>query len=302
MALPNSFAGIDTFVRVVKSGTFTAAATELGITKSAVAKAVSQLEARLGVTLMHRTTRRLSLTPEGLALFEQAEAAIDQLRIAEDAARSRANAVRGVLRIDMPSAFGRRVAMPILLNVLKAYPDLRLSASFSDRVIDPVEEGVDLCLRFGELPNRTDISARGLGSQRLVLCASSTYLVASGAPVDLQDLQHHSCILGSHSGRSASWKFRGEDGRAHLLDPPPTHLLSDGEAVIDMAIAGYGLCQMPQSLVQPLIQRGDLVEVMPDWCQVQSPFNAIWPVTRSMLPRVRVVVDELVKRFLAGEL
>lgn len=302
MAFTNTFAGVDIFITVVKAGSFTAAAARFGITKSAIAKSVAQLEARLGVKLLHRTTRRLSLTPEGLAYLEQAEGALDQLRSAEDAARSKASTVRGILRVDMPAAFGRRIAMPILLDILRAHPDLRLAASFSDRVIDPIEEGVDLCLRFGELSDRTDIAARPLGSQRLVLCAAPHYLEAAGEPTDLEDLQNHASILGSRPGRPASWRFLDEEGRVRSVDPPATHLVSDGEVVIDMAIAGFGLCQMPQSLVQPHLDRKELTVVLSDRCQVRSSFNAVWPATRSMLPKVRIVVDEFVRRKHVGAL
>ncbi|WIJ26458.1 LysR family transcriptional regulator [Devosia sp. RR2S18] len=302
MAIANPFAGVEVFVAAIRAGSFTAAAAHLGVTKSAVAKAVTQLEGRLGVKLLHRTTRRLSLTPEGAAFFEQAEASLDQLRAAEDAARSRASTVRGVLRVDMPAAFGRRVAMPVLLDILKAHPGLRLAASFSDRIIDPVEEGMDLCLRFGELPDRIDIVARRLGSQRLVICASPGYLAAAGIPSDLDDLQHHSCILGSRPERPVSWRIVDDQGRARSIDPPATHLVSDGEAVIAMTLAGFGLCQMPQSLVRAHIDGGELTVVLPDRCLVESPISALWPATRIMLPRVRVVVDELVRRAEAGRL
>ncbi|MGB3338187.1 MAG: LysR family transcriptional regulator [Devosia sp.] len=302
MALTSPFAGVEVFINTARLGSFTAAAAHLGITKSAAAKAVTQLEARIGVKLLHRTTRRLSLTPEGAAFSEQAEASFDQLRAAEDAARSKASTVRGVLRVDMPAAFGRRVAMPILLDILKNHPDLRLAASFSDRVIDPVEEGVDLCLRFGELPDRSDIMARRLGSQRLVICASPSYLAAAGIPADVDDLQRHSCILGSRPERPVSWRVVDDQGRPRSVEPPATHLVSDGEAVITMALAGFGLCQMPQSLVQASIDSGELVTVLPNRCRAESPFRAVWPATRRMLPRVRVVVDEFVRRAEAGQL
>ncbi|KFC66272.1 Transcriptional regulator, LysR family [Devosia sp. LC5] len=302
MALTNTFAGVEVFINAVKSGSFTAAAARLGITKSAAAKSVAQLESRLDVKLLHRTTRRLSLTPEGAAYLQQAEAALDQLRSAEDFARSRASTVRGILRVDMPAAFGRRVAMPILLDVLRAHPDLRLVASFSDRIIDPVEEGVDLCLRFGELPDRADIAARPLGSQRLLLCAAPSYLETHGVPMRLSDLHRHACILGSRPDRPVAWRFVDEENRIQSFDPLATHQASDGEVVIEMAVAGFGLCQMPQSLVQARIDAGELVVVLPDRCQVRSPFNAVWPATRTMLPRVRIVVDELVRRAGAGGL
>ena len=261
MALTNAFAGVDVFIRAARSGTFTAAAAQLGITKSGAAKAVTQLEGRLGVKLLHRTTRRLSITPEGTAFLEQAEASLDQLRAAEDAARSRASTVRGVLRVDMPAAFGRRVAMPILKEILKAHPDLRLAVSFSDRIIDPVEEGVDLCLRFGELPDRSDIVARRLASQRLLICASPQYLASAGTPLGLDDLQHHCCVLGSRPGRPVSWCVVDEEGHTRIIEPPATHLVSDGEVVIDMALSGFGLCQIPQSLIQGHIDQGSL-----PWC------------------------------------
>ncbi|UJW83986.1 LysR family transcriptional regulator [Devosia sp. SL43] len=302
MALANAFAGVEVFIRAARSGSFTAAAAQLGITKSAAAKAVTQLEGRLGVKLLHRTTRRLSLTPEGAAFVEQAEASLDQLRAAEDAARSKAGTVRGVLRVDMPAAFGRRVAIPILLNILKAHPDLRLAASFSDRVIDPVEEGVDLCLRFGELPDRSDIVARRLGSQRLLICASPAYLASAGMPATLDDLQYHSCILGSRPDRPVSWRVVDEEGRTKIIEPPATHLVSDGEVVIVMALSGFGLCQMPQSLVQSHIEQGDPTVVLPDICRAETPVHALWPATRRMLPRVRIVVDELVRQAELGKL
>ncbi|MFK4822885.1 LysR family transcriptional regulator [Ochrobactrum quorumnocens] len=302
MAITNTFAGVEVFLSAVRSGSFTAAAARFGITKSAAAKSVAQLESRLGVKLLHRTTRRLSLTPEGAAYLEQAEAALDQLRSAEDAARSKASTVRGILRVDMPAAFGRLVAMPVLLDILRAHPDLRLAASFSDRIIDPVEEGVDLCLRFGELPDRADIAARPLGTQRLLLCAAPSYLEAHGVPVNQNDLHRHACILGTQPERPTSWRFLDEENRILSFDPPATYQASDGEVIIAMATAGFGLCQMPQSLVQSCIDRGELVVVLPDRCRVRSPFNAVWPATRTMLPRVRVVVDELVRRAGAGTL
>jgi DNA-binding transcriptional LysR family regulator len=302
MALPNPLAGIDVFVRVTKAGSFTAAAGELSITKSAVGKTVAQLEARLGVRLFHRTTRRLSLTPEGDAFFIECEAALEQIRAAEDLARSRATTLRGVLRVDMPAVYGRRVVLPILIDILTAHPELRLAASFSDRVIDPVEEGVDLCLRFGELPDRTDLAARKLSDQRLVICGSPLYLETAGKPQGPEDLKRHACIVGQSPGRSETWRLAGEDGKEVSFEPPATHRCGDGEAIVDMALAGLGLCQMPETLVRTPIEDGRLVSVLDDHTRARSPLNAVWPLHRQMAPRVRVVVDELVRRALVDEL
>lgn len=296
MALPNPLAGIDVFVRVAKAGSFTAAAGELNITKSAVGKTVAQLEARLGVRLFHRTTRRLSLTPEGDTFLVECEAALEQIRAAEDLARSRATTLRGVLRVDMPAVYGRRVILPILIDILRAHPELRLAASFSDRVIDPVEEGVDLCLRFGELPDRTDLAAHKLSDQRLVICGSPLYLESTGMPRGLEDLKRHACIVGQAPGRSETWRLAGKDGKPVSFEPPTTHRCGDGEAIVAMALAGLGLCQMPKSLVQTLVNNGQLVSVLDDRTTVRSPLHVVWPLNRQVAPRVRVVVDELVRR------
>jgi DNA-binding transcriptional LysR family regulator len=302
MAPTNSLAGVEIFLRVVKAGSFTAAASQLGLSKSGIAKSVSQLEARLGVRLLHRTTRRLSLTPEGALFFERSDAAVEQLREAEDLARSRATTLRGVLRVDMPASYGRRVALPVLLDILKAHPELRLDASFSDRVIDPVEEGVDLCIRFGSLPDRADLAARKLGEQRLIICAAPEYLRETSIPESVAELDAHASVVGSRGGRPNRWLLTDGNGSTFTYEPSATHLCSDGDAVIAMTLAGFGLCQMPESLLLPHIRDGSLTRVLDQATYAQSTCHAVWPIVRQMLPRVRVVVDELVRRGRAGEL
>ena len=233
--------------------------------------------------------------------FTQCEAAVEQIREAEDVARSRATTLRGVLRVDMPAVFGRQVALPILLDILKAHPELRLAASFSDRVIDPVEEGVDLCLRFGGLSDRTDLAARKIDEQRLIICGSPSYLSMMGEPRSLKELRQHACIVGRNPNRRETWQVH-DDAKPVSFEPSPTHQCSDGEAIIMMTLAGFGLCQMPESLLRAYVEDGRLVPVLSAHCQVRSPFNAVWPIKRQMLPRVRVVVDELVRRAKTGEL
>jgi len=302
MATPNSLAGIEIFTSVVKAGSFTRAAAELGITKSAVAKSVSQLEARLGVRLLHRTTRKLTLTPEGSAFFAQTDTALEQLRHAEDAARSRATTLRGILRVDMPMAFGRRVALPIIFDILREHSELRLEASFSDRIIDPIEEGIDLCIRFGGLPDRTDVAARKIGEQRQIICASPGYLAKRGIPGTVEELADHSILVNSRSGRPRRWRLTYKDGSAFDYEPTPTHVCNDGEAIIAMTLAGFGLCQMPESLLAPFVREGTMVQVLDAATSSRTPLYLLWPIVRHMLPRVRVVVDEFARRADAGQL
>lgn len=302
MGAANSLAGIEIFISATKAGSFTRAAANLGITKSAVAKSVSQLESRLGVRLLHRTTRKLSLTPEGSAFFAQTDTAFEQLRHAEDAARSRATTLRGVLRVDMPMAFGRRVALPIILDILRSHPELRLDASFSDRIIDPIEEGVDLCIRFGGLPDRTDVAARKLSEQRQIICASPGYLEKRGIPTAIEQLADHAILVNSRSGGPRRWRLTRPGGSVFDYEPTPTHVCNDGEAIIAMTLAGFGLCQMPESLLAPFMRDGTMVQVLDAATSSRTPLYLLWPIVRQMLPRVRVVVDEFGRRADAGEL
>jgi len=177
-----SLSGIATFVAVARAASFTQAGTALGISKSAVGKAVARLEDRLGVKLFHRTTRRLALTADGEAYFAVCARALEGIAEAEGSLGGKLLVPAGRLRIDMPAAFGRKVMLPILLDIGKAYPALQLTLTFTDDVIDLVEEGVDLAIRFGTLEDSSDLVARRLTSHRWVICAAPAYLLAQGVP------------------------------------------------------------------------------------------------------------------------
>jgi len=293
-----SLSGIATFVAVARAASFTQAGTALGISKSAVGKAVARLEDRLGVKLFHRTTRRLALTADGEAYFAVCARALEGIAEAEGSLGGKLLVPAGRLRIDMPAAFGRKVMLPILLDIGKAYPALQLTLTFTDDVIDLVEEGVDLAIRFGTLEDSSDLVARRLTSHRWVICAAPAYLVAQGVPQVLADIAHHDCIVGYRRGRPLAWHIV-ENGQPARLAPPPTHQISDGEAMVDAAVAGIGLCQMPLALMRPHIEAGQLVTVLDDWTPREIDVHAVWPRTAHLRPKVRHVVDTLVK--LGGE-
>ena len=293
-----SLSGIATFVAVARAASFTQAGTALGISKSAVGKAVARLEDRLGVKLFHRTTRRLALTADGEAYFAVCARALEGIAEAEGSLGGKLLVPAGRLRIDMPAAFGRKVMLPILLDIGKAYPALQLTLTFTDDVIDLVEEGVDLAIRFGTLEDSSDLVARRLTSHRWVICAAPAYLVAQGVPQVLADIAHHDCIVGYRRGRPLAWHIV-ENGQPARLAPPPTHQISDGEAMVDAAVAGIGLCQMPLALMRPHIEAGQLVTVLDDWTSREIDVHAVWPRTAHLRPKVRHVVDTLVK--LGGE-
>lgn len=290
----DSLNGITTFVAAAKAKSFTAAADQLGVTKSAVGKSIARLENRLGVKLFHRTTRTLTLSADGEAYFNACVSALEEIATAESILTSTTCIPTGRLKIDMPVAFGRQVMLPLLLEIANKYSELKLTLTFNDHLIDPIEEGVDLAIRFGEPKDSTGLIARKLTQQRWVICASPKYLAKYGIPLSLEDVEKHYAIVGYRRGQPLSWRVNQEDTSFRFI-PPATHQISDGIAMIEATIAGLGLCQMPLSLFRKHIEQGDLVSVLDDFTQDLVEVYAVWPKVSHLLPKVRSLVDELIK-------
>ena len=291
--------GVVVFVEAARARSFTRAAGRLGLTKSAVGKSVARLEERLGTRLFYRTTRSLSLTPDGEAYLASCAVALDELAAAEAALTARNQPMSGRLRIDLPAAFGRRIVLPVLLDIAATHPALRLQLSFTDRLVDPIEDGIDLVVRFGALQDWRGLMARRLTEQRLPICASPRYLRARGTPESVEALEGHDCIVGL--ARPFTWSVVDPAGRTGRIVPPATHRLGDGDAILAAALAGLGLVQLPSSLVRRELERGELVAVLAH-ATTTVPVHALWPQTCQLLPRVRRIVDELAERAAAGKL
>ena len=289
----NPFDGIREFVSAAQSLSFTAAALELGVTSSAVGKSVTRLEARLGVKLLHRTTRRLVLTSEGEAYLASCLRVMDELAETQGFLTTGQQAPVGRLRIDLPAAFGRRHILPTLIDMAVRYQQLDLSVSFSERLVDIVNEGVDLVVRIGVLKDDADIVARKLGSQSLLICATPAYLQAHGTPQAPDDLLHHDCIVGWRNGTRKTWMLKDEKGHTHEHEVRVKHEVGDGEMLLNLTLAGGGLAQLPTWLVQTPIEQGLLVPVLEACAGAEMPIHVIWPRTRYLQPKVRMVVDEL---------
>lgn len=287
-----SLNGLVTFVTTARANTFTEAAESLGLSRSAVGKAIARLETRLGVRLFHRTTRRISLTADGQAYYASCATALEEIASAEACLGSASHLPAGRLRIDMPSSFGRLIVLPVLLRICSEHPDLQLTLTFTDHFVDPAEEGIDLLIRFGGLEHAQHLVARRLGRQRLITCASPGYLQAHGVPRTIEDLHAHRSIVGFRHGQPVAWRIGPEDEHAPFI-PSGTHQLSDGDAVIQAAIAGLGICQMPGFLVQRHLEAGTLQVVLAQCTQQHIDIHALWPQTRHLRPKVRHVVDEL---------
>ncbi|WP_251977546.1 LysR family transcriptional regulator [Salinicola avicenniae] len=293
MSEGDRFSGIEAFVASAAAGSFTAAARTLGMTPSGVAKSVSRLEARVGLKLLHRTTRQISLTAEGEAYLRVCRQAIGELDDVEAALAPDAGDPRGRVRITMPAAFGRRHVLPSLFEQVKRYHRLDLCVSLTERTLDLVAEGQDLAVRIGELDDDGDLIARRLGTQRLVTCAAPAYL-AHAASIDRPaDLEHHDCIVGPPRESPSSWIFRTPTGDVARQVLHVRHQFNDGESMLAAALAGCGVIQMPSWLVGEHVQGERLIPVLPDFDGCELPIHAVWPKTSLLPPRVRVVIDLL---------
>lgn len=298
MSLSHRLQGVSVFVQAAESASFAGAADRLGLTRSAVAKSVARLEDRLQVRLFNRTTRRLRLSDEGEIFYQSCVRALAELEEGEAVLTSRQREPSGRLRVDLPVSFGRRWVVPILLELATRYPDLVFDISFSDRRIDLIEDGVDLAVRTGEPGDQAGLVARRLATQRSVICASPDYLEAHGRPGSLNDLEKHECIAYGGAVRAAPWSFVGKDGKLILRAVGRRLYFHHCEAVLDAALAGRGLAQLSTWLAADHLKTGALQAVLTAFSGEDFPINALWPQTRHLPPKVRVVVDELARRFL----
>lgn len=288
---------IAVFVLVAERGSFTAAAEHIGLTKSAVGKAVARLEARLNVRLFHRTTRTLALSADGEAYYRSCLRATAELEAGEAALSSSRTEPGGRLRMDLPVAMGHQRIVPVLLELVARYPQISLDLSFNERLIDPVEEGVDLVVRIGDHPMSDALSSRYLGTQKLCVVAAPAYLEKHGTPLSLADATRHHCLSYCATHKSGLWTFQAAGGReiqqpAHII-----HRVGDLQALMSAAIAGLGIAQMPDWLAASAIRDGRLRRILPDVPGAERPVYALGPRTRSPIRRVQVAIDALEREF-----
>lgn len=298
---PGALRGAAIFVQVVDSGGFAAAARRLGVTASAVGKAVATMEDRLGVRLLNRDTRAVSLTDEGREYHRACVAAVRELDAARSVLDERRGVPSGLLRVGLPLTLGRRRVLPVLLAVAREFPELRLEISFNDRRVDPVEEGLDLLVRLGSTGDAAGLIARRLHAQRSVLCAAPTYLDARGRPEAVADLASHDLLAYGRDGWVNPWILGVGDAPQVVHPPVARAVMGDGDALSDAAIAGMGIAWLPTWLVGDEIAAGRLEAIAAFRPIVNAEIHALWPATKSLAPKVRVVVDRLVAAFAASE-
>lgn len=287
------FNGIRAFVQAVDAGSFSEAALQLGLSKSAVGKAIARLEMRLNSRLLHRSTRSLSLTDEGRAFYTSCVRALTELENVETALSNRRVEPAGQLRVSLPSLFGSQWVMPIFLDLADRYEHLQIEATFTAQRADFAEDGIDLVVRIGELDAGATLTARRLGTQRLVVCAAPAYLDAHGRPQAIQDLASHACIGFLKDGVLDPWRFKGHGDDNRSVTVPTRMRLSNVDAVITAVRRGHGIAQLPRWLVAAALCRNEFESILGEYEGPGLPIHVAWPATQMLPPRVRVAVDAL---------
>lgn len=285
---------IPVFVAAAESVSFSQAAAKLHVTRSAVAKTVSRLEERLGVTLFSRTTRSQSLTDEGSLYYEYCRRALAEIKTAEDILNSGKLQANGKLRVSVPVLLGHLCIAPLLSALAKEHPQLILEISFSDRQVDLSEEGFDLAVRIGALADSSSLIARQLASHTMVFCASADYLRRAGEPACAEDLHQHEAVAYIHSGRILKWRVQNERGETIEMNPPARIMMDDMQAVKDSALTGAGIVWLPYWLVKEQLLNGELKQILKAQSSGTWPVYAVWLRTPHPSLKVRLAVDKLI--------
>lgn len=288
--------GVFAFVEVARCSSFVAAAKTLGTTPATVSRRVARLEDSLGARLFTRTTRHVILTDAGRNYLQRCEPI---LKLLDDVDLSLANEAdeepRGTLRISMPGAFGRRYGAAMLATFRNQYPQLLLEISLTDRIIDIVDERIDVAIRLADLPD-SNLIARKLAPNHRILCASPALIKKQGTPTTLADLNRYNCLLFSGYEHSPIWQLHGPDGSlSHRINP--TVMSNDIEVLYEMILTGHGVTMLPTFIAGPAIHNGLLMQVLPQWKGQETFIWAIHPSRRLVPAKVRYFVDYLVKCF-----
>ncbi|MGJ7531820.1 MULTISPECIES: LysR substrate-binding domain-containing protein [unclassified Variovorax] len=278
---------LQVFVRVAEAGSFTRAADRLGLPRATISTAVQQLETRLGSRLLHRTTRRVGLTPDGEVMLERARALVADMEDMEQQFLPAHGQVSGRLKVDVPSRIARRLIAPALPGFFERHPAIELELGSSDRAVDLVLEGVDCALRVGPLAS-SSLVARPLGHFTLINCASPAYLTRHGTPRTPADLPQHMAVnyASPTSGRAAPWEWQ-RDGETASLRMRSQVAANNAETYIACALAGLGLIQIPAYDVREHLAAGELVEVLPDARAEPLPVQLVYPHRRNLSRRVQ---------------
>jgi DNA-binding transcriptional LysR family regulator len=284
------------FVAVMESGSFSAASTRQGVSSGQASKLVARLERDVGAQLLNRTTRALSATELGQAYFERVRAILADLDALDDAVRNRSGEAVGRLRITAPASFGLSELTPVLLDLAELHRGLEIDVSFSDRVVNLVDEGFDAAVRIGTI-NDTTLIARKLTEARIVLVASPAYIAIHGAPATPNDLKGHSCIIDANFRDPMTWRFRSAGVRQPVhVDVKGRLRLSSAEACLAAAERGLGIARIPYFMARARLAAKTIAPLLPEFEDSPLAIHVVYPPTRHLALKLRVFIDFLAER------
>ncbi|MFI2809947.1 LysR substrate-binding domain-containing protein [Microbulbifer sp. JSM ZJ756] len=279
--------GVSEFVAVAEAGSFTGAARRLGISTAQVSRQVSALESRLSTKLLYRTTRKVSVTEVGQVYYQHCRQVLDGLEEAERAVSDLQQVPRGRLRLTAPVTYGETTLAPLVNDFALRYPELEVDMQLTNQKLDLVAEGYDLAIRLGKLDD-SSMMARRLGSRTLYVCASPAYLAAHGEPHSLSELGQHNCLPGT----LVYWRFR-EQGRSRDIRVSGSIRCNSGQALVDAALKGIGLVQLPDYYVDEHLRSGRLISLLEHYREEDDGIWGVYPHNRHLSPTVSMLLDYL---------
>jgi len=284
------------FVLLTKCATLARAAQELGVTPPTVSKRLASLEARLGVRLMNRTTRRISLTAEGEAYLREGSRLLDELNALEHVIAGGHAVPRGLLRVHATFGFGRKHIVPAISRFVNTYPEVDVQLQLSDRPVNLVEQGFDVAIRFGAVPD-SRLTARTLAFHRRLLCASPQYLQAQGEPMRPSDLSSHQCIVIRESDETYGTWHLAQGSRVETVKVRGRVSANDGESALTWALDGHGILMRSEWDAAAYLRSGRLRPVLREWVPPSANIYAIYPTRQNLSARTRAFVGQLMDWF-----
>ena len=295
--------GVSEFVYVAEYESFTRAAKELGISTAQVSRQVSAIEKRLKIKLLHRTTRKVSLTEEGRVFYQHCRGVLDGLDAAEQAVNNLQSKPQGKIKLTAPVTYGEQQLLPLVNDFMVQYSDIKVTAFLSNQTIDLIDGGYDLAIRIGKLSDST-MMAKKLSHRTNFVCAAPSYLDKYGTPHSLNDLSQHNCLLGTRD----YWHFIDTDqidtdpktnnsvGKERNLRVSGNIQYNSGHSLVDATLKGLGIVQLPDYYVQKYLASGELISLLDNYREPEESIWAIYPYNRHLSPRIRLLVDYLAER------
>ena len=270
---------MNAFCRIVERGSFSRAAEDLGVSAALLSREIKLLEESLGTTLLTRTTRSMSVTDQGRHFYDEAQGILEAVTRVEDGIRDSASSLRGPLKVGCSNSFGESIIGPMLPRFLAEYPGIRLTLSMEERVVDLVEEGIDLSIRVGNILQDSSLIARKIGTYRQRLFAAPSYLAKNGSPETPADIQGHQIAGFTMADHLMEWQLAGPEG-VETLNVDPTLRINNSVVLRDLLVAGYGIGTLPGFVSQRAEAAGDLIAVLPEY---ELPPREVFAVTASRL-------------------